>query len=103
MSLTKQQKDVLLKQEKYLETLLHLHVKCVELYEQCVENVNQEARDVQHYVGLVQVSISMSCVGIHFRMLVYDLRTQNLNFVAPIPGQVGTTTMHFSEVSGDTY
>ncbi len=30
--------------------------------------------------------------------LVYDLRTQNLNFVAPIPEQVRTITMHFSEV-----
>ena len=29
---------------------------------------------------------------------VYDLRTQSLNFVAPIPEQMGTTTMHFPEV-----
>ncbi len=36
-------------------------------------------------------------------ILVYDLGTQNLNFVAPIPEQVGTTKMHFSEVSGGTY
>ncbi len=35
--------------------------------------------------------------------LVYDLRTQNMNFVAHIPEQVGTTIMHFSEVSGGTY
>ena len=35
--------------------------------------------------------------------LVYDLRTQNLSFVAPIPEQTGTTTMHFPEVSGGTY
>ncbi len=37
----------------------------------------------------------------HFRMIVY-LRTQNLSFVAPIPEQIGTTTMHFPEVSGGT-
>ena len=36
-------------------------------------------------------------------IIVYDLRTQNLNFVAPIPEQVRTTTMHLSEVSGGTY
>ena len=36
-------------------------------------------------------------------ILVYDLRTQNLSFVAPIPEQTGTTTMHFPEVSGGTY
>ncbi len=35
--------------------------------------------------------------------VVYDLRTQNFNFVAPIQEQVGTTTMHFSEVSVGTY
>ncbi len=33
--------------------------------------------------------------------LVYDLRTQYLNSVAPITQQIGTTTMHFLEVSGD--
>ena len=32
--------------------------------------------------------------------VVYDLRTQNCNFVAPISEQVGPPTMHFSEVSG---
>ncbi len=31
--------------------------------------------------------------------IVYDLRTQNLNFVAPITEQTGTTTVHFPEVS----
>ena len=36
-------------------------------------------------------------------IVVYDLRTQILNFVAPIPEQVETTTMHFSEVSGGTF
>ncbi len=35
--------------------------------------------------------------------LVYDQRTQNVNCVAPIPEQIETTTMHFSEVSGDIY
>ena len=35
--------------------------------------------------------------------LVYRLRAQNLTFVAPMPDQAGTTTMHFSEVSGGTY
>ena len=35
-------------------------------------------------------------------LLVYDLRTQSLNFIAPTPEQVGTTTMHFSAVSGGT-
>ena len=34
-----------------------------------------------------------------FHNIVYDLRTQNLSFVAPIPEQTGTTTMHFPEVS----
>ncbi len=33
-------------------------------------------------------------------LIVYDLRTQNLNFVSPVPEQIGTTTMHFPEVSG---
>ncbi len=37
----------------------------------------------------------------HF--IVYRLRTQNLRFVAPMPEQMGTPTMHFPEVSGDTY
>ncbi len=37
-------------------------------------------------------------VDILTHRLVYDLGTQNLNFVAPIPEQVGTTTMHFSDV-----
>ena len=36
-------------------------------------------------------------------VIVYDLRTQNLNFVAPIPEQTETTTVHFPEVSGGTY
>ncbi len=36
----------------------------------------------------------------YLKIIVYDLGTQNLNFIAPIPEQVGTTTMHFSEVSG---
>ncbi len=31
--------------------------------------------------------------------IVYDLRTQNLNFVAPIPEQIETTAMHFPELS----
>ena len=33
--------------------------------------------------------------------IVYDLGTQNLNFVAPIPEQIETITLHFSEFSGD--
>ncbi len=33
-------------------------------------------------------------------LIVYDLKTQNLNFVAPVPKQIGTTTMHFPEVPG---
>ncbi len=37
------------------------------------------------------------------RELVYDLRTQNMNFVAPILEQIGTKTMHFPVVSGDIY
>ena len=32
--------------------------------------------------------------------IVYDLRAQNLRFVAPIPEQIGTPTMHFLELSG---
>ncbi len=36
-------------------------------------------------------------------ILAYDLRSQNLSFVAPIPEQTGTTTMHFPEVSGGKY
>ncbi len=32
-------------------------------------------------------------------LVVYRLRTQNLRFVAPMPEQIGTTTMHFSKVS----
>ena len=36
-------------------------------------------------------------------ILVYQLRTQSLRFVAPMPEQIGTPTMHFPEVSGDTY
>ncbi len=43
------------------------------------------------------------CIYNNALHIVYDLSTQNLNFVAPIPEQVGTTTMHFSEVSGGTY
>ncbi len=35
--------------------------------------------------------------------VVYDLRAQNLRFVAPMPEQIGTTTLHFPEVSGGTY
>ena len=31
--------------------------------------------------------------------IVYDLRAQKLSFVAPIPEQIGTSTMHFSKVS----
>ncbi len=38
----------------------------------------------------------------HITDIVYDLRTQNLSFVAPIPEQPGVTTMHFPEVSGGT-
>ncbi len=34
-----------------------------------------------------------------YTLFVYDLRTKNLNFIAPIPEQDGTTTIHFSEVS----
>ncbi len=30
-------------------------------------------------------------------MIVYNLRTQNFSFVAPIPEQIGTTTMHFPD------
>ena len=45
----------------------------------------------------VSIVIGLTCT------IVYGLRTQNLNFVAPIPEQLGTTTMHFPEVSGDTY
>ncbi len=37
------------------------------------------------------------------QVLVYDLRAQNLRFVAPMPEQIGTTAMHFLEVSGGTY
>ena len=36
-------------------------------------------------------------------MIVYDLRAQNLRFVAPIPEQIGTPIMYFLEVSGGTY
>ncbi len=36
-------------------------------------------------------------------LLVYNLRTQNLKFVAPMPEQTGTPTMHFSNVSGGPY
>ncbi len=36
-------------------------------------------------------------------IMVYDLWTQILSSVAPIPEQIGTTIMHFSEVSGGTY
>ena len=36
-------------------------------------------------------------------LLVRELRTQNLNFVAPMPEQIGTVTVHFHEVSGGTY
>ncbi len=35
--------------------------------------------------------------------LVYNLRTQKLKFVAPMPEQIGTTTMHFPEGSGGPY
>ncbi len=34
--------------------------------------------------------------------LVYRLRTKKLIFVAPMPEQVGTPTMHFLDVPGDT-
>ncbi len=37
----------------------------------------------------------------YHKKIVYDLRTQNLSFVAPIPEQTGTTTMHFPEVSAN--
>ena len=65
MKLTSQQKDVLCKQEKYLQTLLHLHVRCVELYEQCIEDVHQESGSVHHYVGLVQVSVRRNCAVVY--------------------------------------
>ncbi len=35
--------------------------------------------------------------------VVYQLRAQNLTFVASMPEQAGTLTMHFPEVSGGTY
>ncbi len=35
-----------------------------------------------------------------FCKVVFDL-TQNLNFVEPTPEQIGTTTMHFPEVSDE--
>ncbi len=34
--------------------------------------------------------------------IVYRLRTKHLRFVAPMPEQVGTTTMHLAEVPGET-
>ncbi len=36
-------------------------------------------------------------------IVVYQLMAKNLTFVAPMPEQVGTLTMHFPEVSGGTY
>ncbi len=45
----------------------------------------------------------MTQAKVYFCNVVYDLRTQNLNFVAPIPEQVGATMIHFSEVSVGTY
>ncbi len=36
-------------------------------------------------------------------LLVYDRRAQNLKFVALMPEQMGTLTLHFPEVSGGTY
>ncbi len=36
-------------------------------------------------------------------LLVYKLRAQNLNFVVPMPEQIGTLTVHFPKVSGGTY
>ncbi len=38
----------------------------------------------------------------HARPLVYRLRTKNVRFVAPMPEQVGTPTMHLPDVPGDT-
>ena len=35
--------------------------------------------------------------------IVYDLGTQKMNFVAPMPEQIGTSAMHFPEVLGGTY
>ena len=35
--------------------------------------------------------------------VVYDLETQKWRFVAPMPEQSGTPTMHFPEVSRGTY
>ena len=32
--------------------------------------------------------------------VVYDLRAQNLRFIALMPEQIGTPTMHFPQVSG---
>ena len=34
--------------------------------------------------------------------VVYDMGTQKMKFVAPMPEQIGTSTMHFPEVLGDT-
>ena len=51
--------------------------------------------------GLQKCKIKGNSVNME-GIIVYDLRTENLNFVVPIPEQVRTTTMHFSEVSVGT-
>ncbi len=48
------------------------------------------------------------CLSVHAWLqwqipVVYDLGDQKLSFVVPIPEQIGTSTMHFSKVSGDHF
>ena len=47
--------------------------------------------------------MSLTCFSYLLSPIVYQLRAENLTFVAPMPEQDGTLTMHFPEVSGGTY
>ncbi len=51
-----------------------------------------------HMNCIMQNKVLLSGFIVSLWVIVYDLWAQNLIFVAPIPEQVRTTTMHFSEV-----
>ena len=51
---------------------------------------------------MINVKYQIIIISIYFVVIVYCLRTKNFRFVAPMPEQVGTPTMHFPDVPGDT-
>ncbi len=58
----------------------------------------------EHDMSVPYHSLQIDSVCLyHSIIIVYDLRAQNLRFVAPMPEQIGTPTMHLLEVSGGTY